>query len=193
MGIANRKIYFIKKDFQFRFILRFVITTTVWAAATVSLFTIMAGKRLEEFLYSPHINIKTTAELLMPSAVHAHIISLLFFTALLIYAIRSLWKKLGVPLYSLKKDITRMTSGDLVSGVALRGDEEFQDLASDLDRMRGELRDRFVRLKEREDELSAAVSTLDRAVLKGSPSADHISAVREATAKMRQELKGFTY
>ena len=193
MGITGRKIYFIKKDFQFRFILRFVITTTVWGAATVSLFTVMAGKRLEEFLYSPHINIKTTAELLMPSAIHAHIISLLFFTALLAYAIRALWKKLGGPLYSLKKDITRMTSGDLVSGVALRGDEEFQDLASDLDRMRGELRDRFVRLKEREDALSAAVSTLDRAVLKGSPSADHLSAVREATAKMKQELKGFTY
>src|SRR3989337_685227 len=112
MGIAGRKIYFIKKDFQFRFILRFVITTTVWAAATVSLFTIMAGKRLEEFLYSPHINIKTTSELLMPSAIHAHIISLLFFTALLAYAIRALWKKLGGPAYTLQNDTTRTTSGD---------------------------------------------------------------------------------
>ena len=129
----------------------------------------------------------------MPSAVHAHIISLLFFTALLVYAIRSLWKKLAGPLYSLKKDITRITSGDLVSGVALRGDEEFQDLASDLDRMRGELRDKFVRLKEREEELSVAVSTLDRAVLKGARSVDHVSVVREATAKMSEELKGFTY
>jgi methyl-accepting chemotaxis protein len=193
MGPSNRKIYLVKKDFQSRFILRFVITTTVWAAVTVSLFTLMAGKRLEEFLYSPHINIKTTAELLMPSAVHAHIISLLFFVALLVYAIRSLWKKLAGPLYSLKKDITRITLGDLVSGVALRGDEEFQDLASDLDRMRGELRDKFVRLKEREEELSVAVSTLDRAALKGAASSDHVSAIREATAKMREELKGFTY
>jgi methyl-accepting chemotaxis protein len=193
MGPSNRKIYLVKKDFQSRFILRFVITTTVWAAVTVSLFTLMAGKRLEEFLYSPHINIKTTAELLMPSAVHAHIISLLFFVALLVYAIRSLWKKLAGPLYSLKKDITRITLGDLVSGVALRGDEEFQDLASDLDRMRGELRDKFVRLKEREEELSVAVSTLDRAALKGAASSDHVSVIREATAKMKEELKGFTY
>jgi nitrate/nitrite-specific signal transduction histidine kinase len=153
----------------------------------------MAEKRLEEFLYSPHINIKTTSELLMPSAVHAHIISLLFFTALLAYVIRSLWKKLAGPIYSLKKDITRIASGDLVSGVALRGDEEFQDLASDLDRMRGELRDKFVRLKGREEDLSLAVSTLDRAVLKGAPSVAHLPVVREATAKMREELRGFTY
>jgi len=47
--------------------------------------------------------------------------------------------------------------------------------------------------KDLENALSAAVSTLDRAVLKGSPSADHLSAVREATAKMKQELKWFTY
>jgi hypothetical protein len=110
MGPSNRKIYLVKKDFQSRFILRFVITTTVWAAVTVSLFTLMARKRLEEFLYSPHINIKTTSELLMPSAVHAHIISLLFFIALLAYAIRSLWKRLAGPLYSLKNDITRITT-----------------------------------------------------------------------------------
>jgi hypothetical protein len=59
--------------------------------------------------------------------------------------------------------------------------------------MRGELRDKFVRLKERDEELSVAISMLDRAVLKGAPSADHVSVIREATAKMRQELKGFTY
>lgn len=193
MGSPSRKIYFVKKDFQSRFILRFVVTTTVWAAATVSLFTYLAERRLEEFLYSPHINVNTSAQLLMPSAIHAHIISLFFFTALLAYAIRSLWKKLAGPLYSLKKDITRITAGDLVSGVALRGDEEFQDLAFDLDSMRSELREKFVRLKERTEELSVAVSTLDRAVLKGAPTLKHLSVIREATAGMKTELTSFTY
>lgn len=193
MGSPSRKIYFVKKDFQSRFILRFVVTTTVWAAATVSLFTYMAERRLEEFLYSPHINVNTSAQLLMPSAIHAHIISLLFFTVLLAYAIRSLWKKLAGPLYSLKKDITRITAGDLVSGVALRGDEEFQDLAFDLDSMRSELREKFVRMKERAEELSVAVSTLDRAVLKGAPPLNHLSVIREASAGMKTELASFTY
>jgi methyl-accepting chemotaxis protein len=189
----GRKIYFIKKDFQTRFIVRFVVTTTIWAAAAVSLFALLGNRRLEEVLYSPHINIRTTMELLMPSALQAHVISLALFAAILVYAIYALWKRLSVPLYCLKKDLARVSAGDLGSGITLREGEEFRDLASDLDGMRSGLRQKFVRVKDAHETLSAAASDLERAVLKGRPSAQHVASLRSAVERVKEELNGFTW
>src|SRR5512141_1407768 len=126
MSFVTRRIYFINKDFQTRFILRFVITATVWAVITVILFVIMAERRLEEIRYSTHIMVRTTSDVLLPSALTAQFITILIFAAALAYAIHSLWGSLAAPLFSLKKDIARIAAGDLVSPVILREEDEFQ-------------------------------------------------------------------
>lgn len=189
----TRRTYFIKKNFQTRFILRFVATTTIWAVAAVTLFVFMAEQRLEEVLYSPHINVRTTVDLIMPSLLGAHLLSLALFTVLLLFAVWGLWRRLSPPLFILKKDIERVASGDLVSSIHLGEHDEFQDLAADLDRMRSDLRGRFVRLKERQSALADAAAGLERAVLKGSGAAVHAEALKKAVERMKEELNGFTY
>ncbi|HAS55402.1 MAG: hypothetical protein A2X56_06010 [Nitrospirae bacterium GWC2_57_13] len=188
----DRRVYFINKDFQSRFILRFVLTTSFWALAAVALFTVIAGRRLQDVLYSPHISIQSSVELLMPSALQAHLLSFVLFGAVLFLALRALWKRLSLPLYSLKKDIARIAAGDLVSGVSLREGEEFQDLAFELDGMRNGLRSRFSLLKERRTALSEAVRELERAVWKGTPSLAQAAAVKKAAEQLRGGLDGFS-
>lgn len=193
MGLPKRRVYLISRDFQSRFILRFVITTTVWAVLSISLFTLIAKRELDDVLYSPHINLRTTVDLLMPSVVQAHIASLVLFTVILIFAVRALWRRLSGPLYSLKKDIVRISGGDLVGGVVLREEEEFQDLAGVLDRMRTDLRKKFTSIRGRHDELSATVLELDRALARGSLPAERMLSVRTALERMREDLNGFSY
>jgi methyl-accepting chemotaxis protein len=188
-----RKIYFIKKDFQSRFILRFVAIASVWAAATVLLFAYLAEKRLEEIRYSTHITIKTTSELLMPSTISAHVVSLLIFAGILAYTMRSLWQRLSVPLFTIKKELQRIAGGDLMSEVALREHDEFQDLAADLDTMRSKLRERIVRIKERQQSVSAAAAEINRSVLKGKPSLSHAVSLQSALERMKGDVHAFTY
>lgn len=193
MLFASRRKYFIAKDFQTRFILRFVLTTTIWAAAALFLFMFTVEKRLDEFLYSPHIDMKTALELLMPSFLRTMLLSFILFFILLAYAIRQLSSRLSEPLYSLKKDVGRLSAGDLVSGVTGRDGDEFQELASALDRMRSQLRKKFVSIKEWHQETAACVADLNRAILKRNSAIAQIDALRDATAKLREELNGFTY
>jgi len=188
-----RRIYFIKKDFQSKFILRFVLITTVWSVVTVSLFAAIARKQLEAILYSSHINVQTPQELLAPVALSVHIISLLLFAVMLLFTIRTLWIKLSVPLFSIKKDIARVASGDLTSAIFLRPGEEFQDLAAELDGMREDMRKKFAYLKVQHEELSDAVAGLSRAVFKGSAAAGEVARFRETAEKMREKLHEFTY
>lgn len=193
MSFVMRKIYFIKKDFQTRFILRFVVSATAWAVATVFLFVIMAERRLEEIRYSTHIMVRTTSEVLLPATIMAQVLTLVIFAALLAYAIRALWSGLAGPLYSLKKDIGRIAGGDLLSPVTLRDEDEFQDLAADLDRMRSELRRRWARIKEHHDALTAVSADLSKSIAKGGPSVFHASLLRETVARIKEEVNAFKY
>ncbi len=193
MLFDNRKIYFINKDFQSRFILRFVAVATTWAAATIMLFIYLAGKRLDAIRYSSHIDIKTMSELLLPVTVGVHVISLLAFAGILATTISSLWKRLSPPLYSIKKDIVRIAGGDLASEVSLSKDEEFQQLATDLDAMRRGIREKIVRLKEQQAILSSAADELVGSTLGGNPSLPSAASLQAAVERMKGAVQVFHY
>ncbi|MGC1455705.1 MAG: hypothetical protein WA946_11015 [Nitrospirota bacterium] len=193
MTAHNRKKYFINKDFQSRFILRFVAVAIIWAAATIMLFSYLAGKRLDAIRYSSYIDIKTTSELLLPVTIGVHAISLLVFAGILAATINSLWKRLSPPLYSIKKDIMRIGGGDLASEVSLSKDEEFQYLAEDLDGMRKGIREKFLRLKEQQAVLSAAADELVRSTLVEKPSLPSVTSLQAAVERMTADIQAFRY
>lgn len=188
----NRRKFFINKDFQSRFILRFVIASTFWAAATVWIFVVLAGRKLEDVQYSTHINIRSTAELLLPSVINSHVLTLVIFAGLLGYAIHELWQKLAVPLTIIKKDIARIADGDLSSTIKLRTDDEFQELAASLDAMRQELRRKAASMKDRHRDVSAAAEQLNRSIWKGNPSRDHAAALNASVRRLKEGLNDFT-
>jgi methyl-accepting chemotaxis protein len=188
MLINNRKIYFIKKDFQSRFILRFVVIATIWAATTVLLFTYLAKKQLDALRYSSYIDIKTTGDLLLPITVGAHIVCLLIFAGLLAYTIHSLWEKLSLPLKKIKTNISHIAVGDLTNNITLDSDEEFQDMAADLEGMRIALRARFVRIKEQQQRLAAAVAELNRSIHGKTSLVSPIASLRDAIERMKVDV-----
>ena len=191
MLAGKRKIYFIKKDFQTRFILRFVAIATVWAAATVMLFAYLAEKRLERFRFSSHIDITTTSELLMPITLATHVVTLLIFAVFLVYTIHRLWKSLSTPLYHIKKDIARLTDGDMSHKISLRESDKFNDLATDLDGMRRGLREKIIKMKEQQRVLADASAKLSGSVVKGNASLADADSLQSAVEGMKKDLKEF--
>jgi methyl-accepting chemotaxis protein len=191
MPFKNRRIFFIKKDFQTRFILRFIAIATIWAAASVMLFAYLAGRRLDSIRYSSHLDITTMKELLLPITVGAHVVSLLMFAGILAYTIGTLWRRLSPPLYSIKKDLARIAAGDLMSEVSLSKEEEFQDLAAAVDGMRKGLREKIVPLQGQQALLSAAAAELSSAILEGNPSLTHVAALRSGVERMKEDIRAF--
>ncbi len=191
MRFKGRKTYFIRKDLQSSFILRFVAAATVWAVAAVALFTYLAGRRLDDLRYSSHIDIQTTQELLLPVTAVALAGSLVLFSAILIYTVRSLWRRLSPPLSALKRSIARIAGGDLTGPIVLRKDDEFQYLASDLEEMRRGLQERIVGLKERQRELSAAAGELAASIEQGARPLSQAAALQSAVRRMQEELQTF--
>lgn len=188
---GKRKIYFIKKDFQSRFILRFVAIATVWAAATVSLFAYLADKRLEQFRFSSHITVSKTSDLLMPITIGTHLLTLLIFAAFLVFTIHRLWKSLSTPLSYIKKDIARLTDGDMSQKISLRESDKFNELAADLDGMRMGLREKIIHIKEHHRVLTDISFKLRGAITKGNASVADADSLQSAVEQMQKDLKEF--
>jgi HAMP domain-containing protein len=188
-----RRIYFIDKRLQTRFILNFVLVVICWAVATVGIYSYLIAKKLESLRYSSHVDIKTTGELLMPITLGTHLVSLLVFAAILAFAMKSVWRKLSPPLYSIKKDLARVAAGDLSSEISLCKGEEFQVLAGELEKMRQGLREKFVRMKDQQQMLATAVSDIDGAIGAGNLSQSHLAALQAATSRVKESAQAFRY
>jgi len=191
MHFGKRKKYFIRKDFQSRFILRFVAAATVWGVTTVLLFVYLAGKKLDDLRYSSHIDIQTTSELLLPITVGVHAVSLLIFAVILTYMIHALWPKLSQPLMVIKKSLVMIADGDLTGKVILRKKDEFRYLAGELNEMRKGIRERMVMIKDGQQEVSAAANELGRSILEGNPSLPAVASLQSAVGRMREALQAF--
>ena len=192
MTINRRRHYFINKDYQTRFILRFAVITTICSIASVVLFSWFAGKRLENQMYSIHLSVASADELLLPSVLAAEGIALVVYLLLLAYAVHDLGKRISAPLYMLRKDIMRISAGDLAIPVSLRPGDEFQDLAAHVDGMRKELGVRFARIKEAQQGLARSVSGMERAYLKGRPLTDHVGETRKAVERIKEAAGVFS-
>jgi len=188
-----RRIYFIDKKLQTRFIMNFVLIVIFWAAATVGLYTFMMAKKLDSIRYSSHVDIRTTGELLLPVTLGTHFGSLIVFAVILAIAMQSVWKKLSPPLFSIKKDLTRIAAGDLASEVSLCKGEEFQDLAGELEKMRQKLREHIVKIKDHQQVLSAAAAEIDTSISAGNLSMDQAAALQSAVARMKESVQFFHY
>ena len=188
---AGRKKYLIKKDFQARFIMRFMLVAIIWASTTVALFAFLAGRKLDDLRYSSHIDLQTTSELLLPITIKVQLCSLLIFAVILAYTIRALWRKFSQPLAALQRSIISIADGDLSYKVTLRKEDEFQDLAAELDEMRVGLRAKFIRIKEQQQALSAAAAELDGAIVDGKPVLSSLAALQAAVAGMKRGVSAF--
>lgn len=188
-----RRVYFINKKLQTRFILKSVFIVICWAVATVAVYTYLVGKKLDSLRYSSHIDIKTTGELFLPVTLGTHLISFLLFAALLAYTMRSILKRLSPPLYSIKKDLARIASGDLTGNVSLCEGEEFQELANELEMMRTRLRDNIVRIKDQQLALSAAAAEIENSISAGNLSVTHAASLQSAASRMRESVQMFHF
>jgi len=192
MRPANKRTtFYIKKNFQSRFILRFVAVTTAWAVATVMLFAYLAERRLEKFRFSSHIDITTTGELLLPITLGAHVVTMLGFAIFLLYTIHALWKSLAPPLYHIKSDIAGLTDGEMTRTISLRKSDIFNDLAADLDEMRRGLLGKIIGIKEQQLPLSEAAARLDEAVAGGRASQADVDALLATVERLKQSTGEF--
>jgi len=187
--IFKRRKYIVDKRFQGKFILFFVIISSFISIVATVVFNHIALKRLESIIWSAHISVKTTDEVIGSLFIYVNIIAFLVVSLLLI--LTGIWmvRKTSGFLYVISKNIMRVANGDLSVSIDLRQKDEFNDVVSSLNDMIKKLRERFSDIKQRYGEISTYIRDIERTYAKDTPEREDIQKVLKRLETLRENLQ----
>jgi methyl-accepting chemotaxis protein len=142
-------------------------------------------------MWSTHINIKDTGEIIKPLFIYVNIFDFLFVAILLIVASMWMMKKTTGPLFRMSKDITKVADGDLSVILTLRQKDEFQDTAQELNTMITSMRDRYKNIDEKHSDVSQSIETLKKEMENPEIVVKNCDSAIKSVEDLEKELKSF--
>lgn len=156
----KRRNYFIKKGFQARFVARFLAVSFVGGMLAVASFNHLAYEKMDALLFSMKIPPVNTGNVFFREAVYANGLTFVLIVFVYLLTAKGIHAKMARSLHRIRADIHGLIRGDLGTRIRLREDEEFRDLADDLNLMAGELQRRFSEIKERFERVDESLKEL---------------------------------
>ena len=176
---------------QIRYSVLFVIIAVLGNICAVAAFNTLASKKLDSVIWSTHINVESTDQLIGPLFIYVNAATFAFITILLI--LTGIWmiRNASGPLNRMSKDISRIAEGDLSTNISLREKDEFQDVAIDLKNMAEKLRADFSSTKDNCLNISTSLGTLKTLLDAGKISEGSYDTVLENINNLKSGLNKF--
>jgi len=140
----KRRQYFIRKDYQFKFILKFCLIVLAGSIiSTAFLFFFAQGTLTSSFEHS-RLVIRNTATAIMPAVILTNVITLIVITFATIVVVLFISHKIAGPMFRFEKDLKDIGQGDLTKKVRLRKKDQFTNLGDSLNIMTATLHEKVV-------------------------------------------------
>ncbi len=164
----KRRQYYIKKDFQGSFILRFCLLVIIGSVVSGVILYVICGRTVTTSFENSRLVIKNTADYILPTLVFSGlaVVAVIAFAAGILTLFTS--HKIAGPLYHMQKAIGEIGRGDLNTNIKLRKKDEVTALADTINAMTGALKRDMSRIKQIAAELNVSIGNLpDSAEKKG--------------------------
>jgi len=125
----KRRIYYIEKEFQFKFIIKFCLLLALGSLLTVVLVYWLARHSTTVAIAQGHVAVHTTAEYLLPLMVQTVLIELIVVSLATIVMTLLISHKIAGPLYRLKVMLDGLAEGDLATHMHLRKGDQLKSVA----------------------------------------------------------------
>lgn len=146
--MERRKNYFINRQFQEKFIIKFCLLVIAGALISGSLIYAMSAKTVTTVFENSRLEIKNTADYILPAVFLSGIlmIGLIGLATIVVTLFTS--HRIAGPLYALERDIKEIARGNLAVSFHLRTGDEIKPLAEALNFMTEALRSRILSLRQ---------------------------------------------
>jgi len=161
----RRKNYYIKKDFQRNFILKFCALAGIGSAMSGAIIYAMSLSTVTTTFENSKLVIKSTADFILPSVLLSSFVFIILVGVASIAITLFTSHRIAGPLYRMEKDIREIAAGNLRQEFALRVGDEIRPMAEALNEMSGFLKDRLSIMKV----LIADLETYERSAGLGLP------------------------
>lgn len=187
----RRRNYFTNKAFQTRFLIPFILSTSLANIITVTLFIFLARNKIDSLLYSMRLPLTSAATLLSPAAFTASLVAVTTVSLLFLWAARRMYYRIGGPLHQIGSGLNKIGNGDLSAGITLRDRDEFKDFAGEINAMVLALNRRFTNIKNDVDVLAKASD-----ILRSSPQTAEARAaserIKQTAGSLKEQIRSFT-
>ncbi|MFA5271908.1 MAG: hypothetical protein WC412_06190 [Candidatus Omnitrophota bacterium] len=153
----QRRNYFIDKTFQAKFILKFCVIVIVASLAIGGLLLLLASNSTTVAIENTKVTVKTTADFIFPFLIQTLLVVTAFSAISVVFLTLFVSHKIAGPLYRLKKEIEKVSEGNLAANFQIRTNDQLKNLAMSLTTMSGYLKDKITSLKKEINELNKAV------------------------------------
>ena len=187
----KRRKYLNDVRLQMRVSLLFILIALIGNTISLTVFNSLVFKGFDTILWSTHISIESTDELVRPIFLSVNIFNLIFITVLLILSGYVMVKKTSGPLYRMSQDIKKIAGGDLSCTVVLRQKDDMKDVADELNTMTGRLRERFTAIRDNYDRISESVKMLEKSEGNRNESLNYCASILKDIDLLEEELGKF--
>ena len=136
----KRKQLYIKKDFQFKFIIKFCIIVLAGSALSTVLLYLFSRDTVTSTFYNSRLSIKTTSEVILPAIIYTNLVTLAIISVAAIMITLYISHKIAGPIYRFEQDFRQIADGDLTKVIRLRQKDQLTELATVLNDFVGGVR-----------------------------------------------------
>jgi methyl-accepting chemotaxis protein len=144
----KRRIYFIERSFQARFILKFCLLVVLAGILTIGVLYFLAMRSTTVSIAHSRVVVRTTADFILPLLVQTVVIVSVLVGLATILVTLFVSHKIAGPLYRFKMVMQALSSGDFSTDFRIRHLDQLQDIAVAFNAMIGKIRSELKSLKE---------------------------------------------
>jgi len=161
VGNIKRRQYFVQKDFQSKFILKFCMVLITGIIISIGLLFLFSKNTLTSSFEQSRLVIENTASAILPSVFLSHLIALVLIILLTIVVTLLVSHKLAGPLFRFQKELREIGEGNLTQSIKLRKNDQVKVIADCLDQMRVNLQKKILDIKEEVEQIIEFTSGQD--------------------------------
>lgn len=151
----KRRNYFIKKEFQSKFILKFFFILLCGIILSTGLVFLFSQETLTSSFNNSRLVISSTAEAIMPTLLITNLITLAIITIAAIGVTLFVSHRIAGPMFRFEKDIKRIASGDLSVRINLRHKDQFSEMAGAFNEMASSFHGKITQIDKAVDQAIA--------------------------------------
>lgn len=179
----KRRIYFIEKSFQAKFILRFCSLVALAGLLTIVMVYFLAMRSTTVSIVNSRVLVKTTADFMLPILIQTIIVVVVIASLATIVVTLLASHKIAGPLYRFKRSFEDLSNGDFSKDVKIRRFDQLQDVADAFNNMILKVRAGIKGIKE-------DVAALDQKI-KEIPESEAANQAKRISDELNKKISRF--
>jgi methyl-accepting chemotaxis protein len=192
----RRRNYFIRKDFQGRFVLRFFLAILVGAIVFTAILSIFSAHTLTVTYEDSSLRLDRTPKALFLHMVRAYGVYILVLGVVISVVSVFLSHRIAGPLFRFERSVEEITRGNLAFCVILRRKDEGKELAGLINTMIASLAGHVSDMRQQADAAYAELEHLSQGLSHGHVSPgeirEHISEAMYSMENLKKTLSFYT-